>query len=165
MKKMTNDYDYYHNKLRIIGIIFKVVIILIVLILSLSAVVRIYMLNGFTPQWEFAKASESHRVSGNYTYMAEGRKYTCYQFVSAGGVRETIELKVYYNVKHPMFSYVEPFRDKKINDIKTYTILFDGIFLYLLLISFIMNHCTTASDIGNRRKERIAREIEHARTN
>lgn len=166
MKKKTNEtYDKYHKTMIISQVTVLIVLIFLMLVITISSALRIYMLNGYEKKWEFSLVTHSEKQGVHYKYIVDGKEYVCYQFATSDGAKKMPELKVFHNTEYPIFSYVEPFRNDKITDIKIYTLCIDLIILCLLICICISELGLHPHTIRTKREKRIAREIEHARTN
>ena len=134
MKRMMNDtYDKLYDKQRKAQVIILIALIITMLGVTSISALRIYMLNGYEKKWEFSLVTHSEKQGVHYKYIVDGKEYVCYQFGTSDGAKKMPELKVFHNTEYPIFSYVEPFRNDKITDIKIYTLGVDLIILCLLI--------------------------------
>ena len=162
---MNDTYDKLYDKQRKAQVIILIALIITMLGVTSISALRIYMLNGYEKKWEFSLVTHSEKQGVHYKYIVDGKEYVCYQFGTSDGVKKMPELKVFHNTEYPIFSYVEPFRNDKITDIKIYTLGVDLIILCLLICICICELGLDPHTIRTKREKRIAREIEHARTN
>lgn len=162
---MNDTYDKLYDKQRKAQVIILIALIITMLGVTSISALRIYMLNGYEKKWEFSLVTHSEKQGVHYKYIVDGKEYVCYQFGTSDGAKKMPELKVFHNTEYPIFSYVEPFRNDKITDIKIYTLGVDLIILCLLICICICELGLDPHTIRTKREKRIAREIEHARTN
>lgn len=168
-KKMKGTYDNYHRRLRKFRISIQVLMILSVCVLTALSIFRIYMLNGFETQWPFQKATKyyvqfeeksSFRPHGiSYSYEADGESYDGFQPIAKKKVEDPSTYQIYYNSRYPRFNYVSSYNLVKLSGIKTLTISFDCLLLYLFLLPYLHRFIPTATEIRDRRwKEKYGTE-------
>lgn len=166
---MNSTYDNYHRRLRKFRISIQVLMILSVCVLTALSIFRIYMLNGFETQWPFQKATKyyvqfeeksSFRPHGiSYSYEADGKSYDGFQPIAKKKVQDPSTYQIYYNSRYPRFNYVSSYNLVKLSAIKTLTILFDCLLLYLFLLPYLHRIIPTATEIRDRRwKEKYGTE-------
>ena len=174
-KKMNGTYDNYHRRLRKFRISIQVLMILSVCVLTALSIFRIYMLNGFETQWPFQKATKyyvqfeeksSFRPHGiSYSYEADGESYDGFQPIAKKKVQDPSTYQIYYNSRYPRFNYVSSYDLVKLSGIKTLTILFDCLLLFIFLLPFLLRIIPTATEIRDRRwKEKYGTEKKHQAT-
>ena len=166
---MNGTYDNYHRRLRRFRISIQVLMILSVCVLTALSIFRIYMLNGFETQWPFQKATKyyvqfeeksSFRPHGiSYSYEADGKSYDGFQPIAKKKVQDPSTYQIYYNSRYPRFNYVSSYNLVKLSGIKTLTISFDCLLLYLFLLPYLHRIIPTATEIRDRRwKEKYGTE-------
>lgn len=161
---MNGTYDNYHRRLRKFRISIQVLMILSVCILTATSIFRMHMLNGFETQWPFQRATKCHvhedkNLLGmhgiSYSYEVDGESYDGFQPIAKKKALDPSTYQIYYNSSYPRFNYVSSYNLVKLSGIKTLTISFDCLLLYLFLLPYLHRFIPTATEIRDRRwKER-----------
>ena len=158
---MNDTYDIYHRRLGIFRICIQILMILSVCILTVLSIFRMYMLNGFETQWQFQRAIkyqvqlEDEKPFGmhgiSYSYEVDGKSYDGFQPIAKKKVQDPSTYQIYYNSEYPRFNYVSSYNLRKLSAIKTLTILFDCLLLYLFLLPYLLRIIPTATEIRDRK--------------
>ena len=161
IKRINDTYDTYHGRLRKLRISIQVIMIISVCTLTSLSIFRIYMLNGFGTQWTFQKATKYHvqleeknsfRPYGIlYSYEVDGKSFDGFQPIAKKKAQDILTYQIYYNTKCHRFNYVSSYNLVKLSAIKTLTILFDCLLLYLFLLPYILCIIPTATEIRDRK--------------
>ena len=165
---MNGTYDTYHSRLRRFRISIQVLMILSVCILTATSIFRMHMLNGFETQWPFQRATKCHvhedkNLLGmhgiSYSYEVDGKSYDGFQPIAKKKAQDPSTYQIYYNSRYPRFNYVSSYDLVKLSGIKTLTISFDCLLLYLFLLPYLHRIIPTATEIRDRRwKEKYGTE-------
>ena len=168
---MNGTYDNYHRRLRKFRISIQVLMILSVCILTATSIFRMHMINGFETRWPFQRATKCHvhedkNLLGmhgiSYSYEVDGESYDGFQPIAKKKVQDPSTYQIYYNSRYPRFNYVSSYDLVKLSGIKTLTILFDCLLLYLFLLPYLHRIIPTATEIRDRRwKEKYGTEKKH----
>ena len=158
---MNDTYEKYHRRLRKFRISFQILMILSICILTALSILRMYMLNGFETQWPFLRAIKCHvqledkkpfGIHGiSYSYEVDGKSYNGFQPIAKKKAQGPSTYQIYYNSSYPRFNYVSSYDLVKLSAIKTWTILFDCLLLYLFLLPYLHRIIPTATGIRDRK--------------
>jgi hypothetical protein len=157
MKRKNDTYDLYHGRLTKYRVSIQIMMISSIFILTAWSMFRLYMLNGFETQWPFQKAVKCYvqlndktlfRPYGvSYSYEVNGKSYKGFQPIDKKKPHDSVTYQIYYNLEYPRFNFISTYGQDKLSKIKTVTILFDLLFLYLFILPYIHRFIPTSSEI------------------